>query len=181
MSRLHIPKAHPFVRTLCAQAGVTLRRFKHVKEFEREVVQFMKHHDILCLATSRNDTPRCTPLGYFTRGLTVYILSEGGGKFANLKANQNVAYSIASRIKGGRGLMRVRGLQVWGKAHIISMKGDQQQFEEILILTGIMKTLGRRGIGGLPPFHYRFIKIEPERIRYLNLSRGINNVTWVRG
>jgi uncharacterized pyridoxamine 5'-phosphate oxidase family protein len=181
MPRLQIPKAHDFILKLCAQAGVTLRRFKHVKEFEREVIQFMKHHDILCLATSRNDTPRCTPLGYFTQGLTVHILSEGGGKFANLKANQNVAYSIASRIKGGRGLMRVRGLQVWGKAHIISMKRDQQQFEEILILTGIMKTLGRRGIGGLPPFHYRFIKIEPERIRYLNLSRGINNVTWVRG
>jgi hypothetical protein len=54
--------------------------------------------------------------------LTVYILSEGGGKLANLARNGKAAYSIASRINGGRGLMRVRGLQVWGRAEVVSMK-----------------------------------------------------------
>jgi len=181
MARLHIPKAHPFVISLCTEAGVTLRTSITLKEFEQEVVQFLKGHDILYLATSRDDVPRCTPLGYFTRGLTVYVLSEGGGKFANLASNGKVAYSIASRIKGGRGLMRVQGLQVWGRAEVFSMRKNRKSFEDILKLTGIMESLGAPGMKALPPFHYRFISIEPEKIRYLNLGRGINNVTWTKG
>lgn len=178
MTRLHIPKAHPFVTALCAKAGVRLKTSMTAKEYEQEVEQFLKDHDILYLATSRDDVPRCTPLGYFTRGLTVYVLSEGGGKFANLAANGNVSYSVASRIKGGRGLMRVRGLQVWGTAQVVSMKHNRRHFGEIMHLTGIMKSLGKRGMEALPPFRYRFIIIEPEKMRYLNLGRGINNITW---
>lgn len=180
MARLRIPKAHPFVRKLCAKASVTLRNAMSVEEYEQDVAGFLKDHDMLYLATSRGDVPRCTPVGYFTRGLTIYILSEGGGKFANLTINEKVAYSIASRINGGRGLMRVRGLQVWGRAEVVSMRKNRGRFEEILKFTGIMKSLGERGMKGLPAFHYRFIVIEPEKIRYLNLAKGINNVTWTR-
>ena len=101
MSRIRIPKNHPFVKDLCAKAGVRLRKAMTVAAYEEEVAQFLKDHDILYLSTSRDDVPRCTPLGYFTRGLTIYILSEGGGKFANLARNAKVAYSIASRMTEG--------------------------------------------------------------------------------
>jgi len=180
MARVRIPKAHPFVENLCVKAGVELRNAITVDEYEQEVVQFLKDHDILYLSTSRDDVPRCTPVGYFTRGMTIYILSEGGGKFANLARNEKVAYSIASRINGGRGLMRVRGLQVWGRAEVVSMRKNRKRFEEILQFTGIMESLGKRGMEGLPSFHYRFIVVEPEKIRYLNLGKGINNITWAR-
>jgi len=180
MARLQTPKPHDFILRLCAQARVKLKKFHSTEEFEQEVIRFMKSHDILYLATTQNDNPRCTPLGYVNRGLTVYILSEGGGKFANLKANSKVAYSIASRIKRGRGLMRVRGLQVWGRAKVISMKEDRDKFEEVLTLMGVTHTLKRKGVQALPPFNYRIIKIEPEKMRYLNLPEGINNVTWLK-
>ena len=180
MARLQISKPSDFILKLCAQAGVTLRRFKRPEELEQEVIRFMKAHDILYLATTKNDNPRCTPLGYFNQGLTVYILSEGGGKFANLRANKKVSYSIASRIRRGKGLMKVRGLQVWGRAQVISMKKDRKKFEEMLAVMGVLQSLGRRGIKDLPPFNYRIIKIEPEKIRYLNLIKGINNVTWIK-
>lgn len=180
MARLQTPKHTDFILKLCAQAGVKLRRFNSVEEFEQEVVRFMKSHDILYLATTRNDNPRCTPLGYFNQGLIVYILSEGGGKFANLKVNQKVSYSIASRIRKAKGLMRVRGLQVWGRAQIIPMKKERDKFEETLNLMGVTRSLKKRGIQGLPPFNFRIIKIEPEKVRYLNLTEGINNVTWVK-
>lgn len=180
MARLRISKPHEVILKICAQAGVKLRRFRSVEEFEQEVISFMKSHDIIYLATTRNDNPRCTPLGYVNRGLTVYILSEGGGKLANLRANPKVAYSIASRIKKGKGLLRIRGLQVWGKAQVISMKEDREKFEEALTLMGVRRSLKRRGIQGLPPFNYRIIRIEPEKIRYLNLPQGINNVTWLK-
>ena len=163
MARLQIPKTSDFILKLCEQAGVTLRKFQSPEVLEKEVIKFMKAHDILYLATTKNDNPRCTPLGYFNQGLTVYILSEGGGKFANLKGNKKVSYSIASRIRRGRGLMKVRGLQVWGKAHVVSMKKDQEKFKEMLAVMGVLQSLGRRGIKGLPPFNYRIIKIEPEK------------------
>ena len=180
MARLQTPKPHEVILNLCKQARVKLRKFRSVEEFEQEVTVFMKNHDIIYLATTKNDNPRCTPLGYVNKGLIVYILSEGGGKLANIKANPRVSYSIASRIKRGKGLMRIRGLQVWGKAVIISMKGDREKFEEALTLMGVTQSLKRRGIKRLPPFNYRIIKIEPEKIRYLNLPRGINNVTWLK-
>jgi hypothetical protein len=76
--------------------------------------------------------------------------------------------------------MRVRGLQVWGGAEVVSMHKHRKRFEKILQFTGIMASLGERGLKGLPSFHYRFITVEPEKIRYLNLARGINNITWTR-
>lgn len=180
MARIQTPKPPAFVLNICKQAGVKLRKFPSVKAFEQEVEKFMKNRDIIYLATSKNDSPRCTPLGYVNKGLTVYILSEGGGKIANMKANPKVSFSIASRIKRGKGFMRVTGLQGWGKAVLISMKEDQEKFDEALLLMGVTQSLKRRGIKGLPPFHYRIIKIVPERIRYLNLHRGIFNVTWFK-
>ena len=65
MARLQIPKTSDFILKLCEQAGVALRKFKTPKELEQEAIRFMKAHDILYLATTKNDTPRCTPLGYF--------------------------------------------------------------------------------------------------------------------
>ena len=180
MARLQTPKPHDFILRLCVQAGVKLKKFHSAEEFEQEVIRFMKNHDILYLATVQDDNPRCTPLGYVNRGLTVYILSEGGGKFANLKANPKVSYSIASRIRRGRGLVRVRGLQVWGRAKVVSMKEDREKFEEVLTLMGVTRPLKRKGVQELPPFNYRIIKIEPEKMRFLNLSEGINNVTWLK-
>ena len=180
MARLQTPKPHAVILNIGKQAGVKLRKFRGIKEFEQEVESFMKKHDIIYLATSKNDNTRCTPLGYVNKGLTVYILSEGGGKLANIKANPKVSYSIASRIKGGKGFMRIGGLQVWGRAKIISMRKEREKFDEALTLMGVTQSLKRRGIKGLPPFNYRIIKIEPEKVRYLNLPRGIFNVTWLK-
>ena len=177
MTKLQTPKPHDVILNICKQAGVKLRKFRSVEEFEKEVASFMKNHDTIYLATTKNDNPRCTPLGYKNKGLTVYILSEGGGKLANIKSNPKVSYSIASRIKGGKGFMRIGGLQVWGKAKIISMRKEREKFDEALTLMGVTQSLKRRGIKGLPPFNYRIIKIEPEKVRYLNLPRGILNVT----
>jgi hypothetical protein len=55
------------------------------------------------LASSAKDFPRCTLLGYRNLGTNLYILSEGGGKFANLKKNktcpgQLLQESAAARI-----------------------------------------------------------------------------------
>jgi uncharacterized protein YhbP (UPF0306 family) len=179
MARLQTPKAPAFLRDLCKEAGVRSRRFTTPEAFEGVVARFLKEHTIMYLATTKNDRPRCTPLGYVNKGTTLYILCEGGGKFANLKANARVAYAVASRIGGQMGIMAVRGLQVWGKARVISMKEKPEDFRKLLRLTGYEQALKEQG-QSLPPFNYRVITIEPEKMRLLDLSNGIYNVTWVR-
>jgi uncharacterized protein YhbP (UPF0306 family) len=179
MARLIVPKVPAFVQELCRRAGVRLRKFKSAGEFERAVSNFLKAHDILYLSTSKNDAPRCTPVGYFHSGMTVYVLSEGGGKFANLKANPSVSYAIASRIEGRMGILEVRGLQCWGRASVISMKKEPEEFSRLMDELGLTERLKKRG-EKLPPFNYRFIKIVPHKMRVLNLREGIYNVTWTR-
>lgn len=178
MARLSIPKPNPIVKRFCREAGVRLRNFKSPEKFEKEIVKFIEQHDIVFLATSRNDLPRCTPLGYRNIGSVIYILSEGGGKFANLKANRNVCYSISSRIDGGSNLMGVRGLQCWGRAEVISMREHRAAFDELMEVLEIAPGLKKAGVTKLPPYHYRFIKIIPHKMRLLNLPEGINNITW---
>ncbi len=179
MARLTVPKVPAFVQELCRRAGVRLRTFKSAEEFEREVIKFLKAHDILYLSTSRNDAPRCTPVGYFHTGMTVYVLSEGGGKFANLKANPKVSYAIASRIDGRMGIFEVWGLQCWGQASVISMKEEPEKFSRLMDELGLTERLKKRG-DELPPFNYRFIKIVPHKMRMLNLREGIYNITWAK-
>lgn len=179
MARLTVPKVPAFVQELCRGAGVRLRTFKSAEEFEREVIKFLKAHDILYLSTSRNDAPRCTPVGYFHTGMTVYVLSEGGGKFANLKVNPKVSYAIASRIDGRMGILEVRGLQCRGQASVISMKEEPEIFSRLMDELGLTERLKKRGVK-LPQFNYRFIKIVPRTMRILNLREGIYNVTWTK-
>jgi hypothetical protein len=180
MARLQIPKTSPVVKRMCTEAGVTLKRFKSPDDFEQEAVKFIEKHDMVFLATSAKDVPRCTPLGYRNIGTTLYILSEGGGKFANLKKNKRIAYAIASRIEGGRNLLWVQGLQCWGTAEVIYMKQEPERFQELLDKLGVTTSLKQRGIKSLPPFNYRLIVLVPHKMRLLNLRNGINNVTWFR-
>jgi hypothetical protein len=177
MARLIVPKVPAFVQGLCKKERVSLRAFNSAAEFAREVIKFLDANSIIYLSTSKNDVPRCTPVGYFHVGMTVYVLSEGGGKLANLKANPNVSYAIASRIESLMGILNVRGLQCWGRASVISMREKPEEFAALMNDLGILQRLKQRG-DKLPAFHYRFIKIVPRKIRLLNLHEGIYNVTW---
>lgn len=179
MARLIVPKVSAFVQDICVRGGISLRTFNSAEEFAQEVIKFLDANNILYLSTSKNDVPRCTPVGYFHIGMTVYVLSEGGGKFANLTANPKVSYALASRINGRMGILEVRGLQCWGQASVISMRTEPEEFATLMDKLGILQRLKQRG-DRLPSFHYRFIKIVPHKVRILNLREGIYNVTWTK-
>ncbi|MCX5896292.1 MAG: pyridoxamine 5'-phosphate oxidase family protein, partial [Proteobacteria bacterium] len=85
----------PPVLPVMKKQGVKIREFKSTKEFEKVLVKFLKRNNVLHLSTCKAKAPRSTPLEYRLDGLTFYLLSEGGGKFVNLTANKQVAFSIA--------------------------------------------------------------------------------------
>jgi nitroimidazol reductase NimA-like FMN-containing flavoprotein (pyridoxamine 5'-phosphate oxidase superfamily) len=144
-------------------------------KLEQEIVQFLTKHKICTLATCSDDIPRSTPVRYLNRGMTIYVFAEGGGKFKNLKKNQNISVSLYGAY---RGFLSVKGLQLWGKAKIIHQK-DKEAFAEAKKMweTQGRRDLDRLGARQIPRF-MKAIKITVEKACYLNVEKGIINQSW---
>jgi len=164
------------------QSGITIRTFKTATAFERELKKFLAANNVLHLSTTKNDMPRTTPLEYrLYDGFTFYILSEGGGKFNNLKDNKNVSFSIAAPYRPKEDFWGARGLQAWGKARVYSKKTDPLRFALALRRMRVLDALKLMGVTELPPqFNYRVIEIAPDRITYGAVREGVFKVTWQR-
>ena len=95
MGKVIVPQANSRERATFEKGGIELIESISEESFLKVAEAFLNDHNVLHLATCRDNVPRCTPLEYFNNGLTVYISSEGGGKFANLKVNSKVSFSIS--------------------------------------------------------------------------------------
>ena len=126
MAKLRQPKFPPALLPLLKKEKIKLKKFTSAKSFEKVLLKFLKEQNVLHLCTCRNNQPRATPLEYRLHGLTFYILSEGGGKFNNLKVNKNVSFSIAAPYDSNKDFWGAKGLQAWGKAKVYSMKDTFQ-------------------------------------------------------
>ena len=171
----------PPVLPVMKKQGVKIREFKSTKEFEKVLVKFLKRNNVLHLSTCKARAPRSTPLEYRLDGLTFYILSEGGGKFVNLAANKQVAFSIAEPYHPRKDFWGYKGVQAWGKAKTYSRKENPRQFAAVLKKMNILDSLKSLGIKELSPqFNYRIIEITPDIIKYGNPREGVFRVTWQR-
>ena len=164
------------------QSGIKITRFRSVASFERCLQDFLKNNHVLHLSTVRGRQPRSTPLEYRPNGLTLYILSEGGGKFTNLRDNCTVSYSIAnSSYDSAEDYWGYQGLQAWGTAKVYDRAADQDKFEAALVAMNIAASLKRLGLTQLPPgIRYRVIELMPHRIKYGNPRAGVFRTTWHR-
>jgi nitroimidazol reductase NimA-like FMN-containing flavoprotein (pyridoxamine 5'-phosphate oxidase superfamily) len=95
MGKVIVPQPNEKELAAFALQGLSMRQSMTEGEFFDMAIEYLNRHNVLHLATCKNNEPRCTPLEYFNNGLTVYIFSEGGGKIANLRVNDLVSYSIA--------------------------------------------------------------------------------------
>lgn len=181
MARIKEFKPPRFILPVLEKAGITLRHFKHPEEFEKELLKFLKKNNVLHLSTCKDNLPRTTPLEYRLWGFTFFILSEGGGKFINLKANKNVSFSIAAPYNPKKDFWGAKGVQAWGKALVYSKKTNPKRFEEALQKMGVYETLKSLGLKELPKqINYQIIEITPDEIRYGNLREGIYKTSWFR-
>jgi hypothetical protein len=181
MSTIKQPKAPSFVLPVFKQAGVKIKNFKSSAAFEKVLMKFLKRNNVLHLSTSRNNIPRTTPLEYRLDRFTFYILSEGGSKFNNLKANNTVSFSIAEPYHPKKDFWGAKGLQAWGKAKVYSKKSNPRRFENALIKMKVYESLKKMGRNELPPqVNFRVIEITPDRMKYGNVREGVYSVTWER-
>jgi len=170
MPKIKVPQYSARLQDIFKKNGITLNKEISVEEFEKEVCRYMDKNKVLHLGTSYNDIPRVTPLEYKHDGLTIYIFSEGGGKFINLRKNKKIALSLASPYDSKKDFFGAKGLQIWGEAKVISSKSSPVKFSECLKVMGVDETR----LSG--EFNYRVIKIEPDMIRYRNSRAGFRIV-----
>jgi len=142
------------------------------EQLKDRIIRFLQEQKVCTLATCAGNIPRSTPVRYRSQGLTVYILTEGGGKVKNIRDNPQVAVSIVGEYTG---FQSVTGLQAWGKAVIIKPQ-DGPLYDEAKRIMNLeerqdLKQMNLKEI--LTPMD--IIKIEVEKARFLSFPEGILN------
>lgn len=180
MAHVNVAKVTDFEIKAFQKSGIELKN-PSVEETEHVIKHYLSSNNVLHLATCKDNTPRSTPLEYHSEGMDVYVISEGGGKFANLKENNKISYSIASVYKPLEDFFGARGLQVWGTAEVCTRESNPALFEEGLKVIQPEKVLKQLGVTELPKtFNYKLIKIVPEKASYQHLRAGYRYVTWYK-
>ena len=143
-------------------------------ELKERIAKFLREQKICTLATCANNIPRSTPVRYRSQGLTLYILTEGGGKVQNIRKNNVVSVSIVGEYTGFKS---VTCLQLWGTAEIIEPRGGQR-YEEAQKIMDLeeREDLKQIKIKNIRTEMY-VIKISPEKARFLSFPEGILNQT----
>ena len=147
------------------------------QELEAEITGYLRKNQPCTLATCGADgAPRVSVVDYVNEGLTIYIFSEGGGKFKNIAENNKVAVGIGT---SARTITSVRGLNMQGTAELFTE--DQHEFTDALKLFKPMLDDFEKRTGApvvFPPGMVRVIRITPLRMVYFHYMKGIAHECW---
>ncbi len=141
MSKVIVPQPNAKELKAFDMAGIRMRTSMTEEEFIAMAVTYLSTHNVLHLATCKDNEPRCTPVEYFNNGLIVYMFCEGGGKIANMKVQEKVSYSIADPYNPGVDFFGASGMQVWGVASVFKKNEDIESFREVRKYSRYMKQL----------------------------------------
>lgn len=96
------------------------------------IEDFIQEHDTCSLSTGVGERVRGTPIEYTYQDGYMYILSEGGEKFANIMLNNNVALAIYEPFQG---MNKLGGMQIKGTAFLV--EENTPEYKEIIARKGI--------------------------------------------
>ncbi len=148
------------------------------KELEQEIIDYLRKKHPCSLATCGKDgVPRISVVDYINDGLTIYIISEGGEKFKNLRENNKVAIGIGS---SARTTQSVRGVNIWGIAEVFT--DDTPEFAYALKLFQPVLKAMEKEMGSpvqIPKGILRLIRVTPTKMVYHHNKMGIKNAHWV--
>ena len=149
---------------------------KSKAEIEQIILDFLQEHGedhfTCALATCWENQPRNTPVDARNDGLTMYFVADPGGKLENIRRNPNVCLAVF--IPVGKGYMKnARGLQMWGRAHIIKRDEDPEEFEKgfnTIRLDEISMVSYNRPFPEEAKPMITMVKVTPHRIAYFHSS-----------
>ncbi|MFD3157752.1 pyridoxamine 5'-phosphate oxidase family protein [Haloimpatiens sp. FM7330] len=99
---------------------------------KKHIEEFLKAHNTCCLATGHGEWVRATPIEYMYEDNCIYILSEGGKKFANILLNDKVCITVYDKYDG---MDKLAGMQIRGNAEIIYP--EDNEYEKIINMRGL--------------------------------------------
>ena len=179
MSKLIIPHANMQEKAIFEKFGIHLIEAMSAEEFEKVAVAYISTHNVLNLATCRDNEPRCTTLEYFNNGMTIYIMSEGGSKILSIQKNPLVSFTINDPYDPAKDYLSASGLQVWGSAAVFKKHDDPAKAQEIQKYFRNSEAVAAQGLEqAVNNVNFNIITIDPHKIRYLDLRRGFRNVVW---
>mgnify|MGYP001029083863 CR=1 FL=1 len=157
---------------------------KSKAEIEKIIVDFLHEHGenyfTCALATCWENQPRSTPVDARNDGLNMYFVADPGGKIENISKNPSVCLAVF--IPVGKGYMKnARGLQMWGRASIITLADNPEEFEKgfrIIRLDEISMVSNNRPFPEAAKSRITMIKIVPSRISYF-VSTGEKPVKYI--
>jgi menaquinone-dependent protoporphyrinogen IX oxidase len=126
-------------------------------KLKNQVEEFLKSHNTCTLSTSYHKRIRSTPIEYTYHDGSLYLLSEGGEKFANLLLNDRVSVAVYEPYTN---MNKLAGMQISGSSSIIARNSDE--YQEIIQLKGFTMDL----IESLP-VNMNMIKISMEKVEFL--------------
>ena len=152
------------------------RRQLSREELEAEIIDYLSIKQPCSLATCGSDgAPRISVVDYINEGLVIYIFSEGGDKFKNLRNNKQVAIGIGTGTKA----INTRGINIWGTAEVFS--DDTPEFMHgITVFKPILKDM-EDALGvpvHIPKGLLKMIRVTPVKIVYHRTCKGIKYALW---
>ena len=151
---------------------------KHLsrKELEEEIIDYLRKKQPCSLATCGKDGwPRVSVVDYVNDGLTIYIFSEGGDKFKNLRENNRVGIGIGTGSKA----MKTRGINIWGIAEVFD--DEAPEFADgMKVISPIIQDMEKAAGGSIkiPKGILRLIRVTPTRMVYHHTIKGIKHAVW---
>lgn len=148
------------------------------EELEKEIIAYLGKKQPCSLATCGKDfEPRISVVDYVNDGLTIYIISEGGEKFKNLKENNRVAVGIGTGAKA----LKTRGINIRGTADVFAV-GDPEFDKGIKLFKTIFEemaqAMGVQSECPLPRDLLRLIRVTPTTMVYHHTMKGIKHALW---
>lgn len=99
---------------------------------KKTVEEFLTAHNTCTLSTAAGGRVRATPIEYTYENGFIYLLSEGGEKFANILLNKMVSIAVYEDYTG---MNNLAGMQISGQAHIVPR--EKPEYVEILKIKGL--------------------------------------------
>lgn len=130
--RTNLPKLTDFCLKIKALKDVDYKAMP-ADQLKTHVEEFLNSHNTCVLCTGYGDSVRSTPVTCRYRDGNLYIVSEGGRKFANILANPNVSVTIHNESASGK--FARAGIQLTGTVSVITP--DNPEHPEVFKVLGL--------------------------------------------
>jgi menaquinone-dependent protoporphyrinogen IX oxidase len=127
-----------------------------LSELKKSIEAFLTSHNTCTLSTAHKERVRSTPIEYTYQEGHIYLLSEGGEKFANISLNSAVSVAVYEDYTT---MNNLAGMQISGTASLVH---NDAEYKDIISMKGLNPDIIQK-----MPFNMNLIKIKIRKVEFL--------------